>query len=191
MSRLKKFFLMICLLSLVGCATVSPVKMPPTYSRAKQIKQFQAIKNWHLTGVLSIRTQNAGDSLHWSWQQNNKNYLILLSGPLGLGTIRVTGKPHVVLLERSDGKKFSAPSADQLLAEQTGWPLPIENLFYWIRTLPAPNASYQTKLNTNQQIATLIQDDWVIQYQYANNKIFPTQIILKNTGILIKIIVRT
>lgn len=182
---------MIFLLSLTGCATVSPLKNPPIYSHATPIKQLQAIKNWHLTGILSIRTQHSGGSLHWSWQQNHKNYVILLSGPLGMGTIRVTGKPHFVLLERSDGKKFSAPNADQLLVEQTGWPLPIENLFYWIRTLPVPQVSYQTQLNTNQQITTLMQNGWVIQYQYANNKIFPTEITLKNTGIFIRVITKT
>jgi len=191
MNKFKEIFCIILISLLTSCATMPTKIYPFTHSRTEQIQQFKAITQWNLSGILSIRTNNSGGSAHWSWQQMGENYTILLSGPLGAGSVRITGKPNLILLQTANGKKISATTADQLLAEQTGWPLPIANLYYWIRTLPAPKSAYQQQLNSNNQIIFLKQKNWEINYQYANNKIFPTQITVKNPDILIKIIVKT
>ncbi|MDX1901961.1 MAG: lipoprotein insertase outer membrane protein LolB [Gammaproteobacteria bacterium] len=195
---MKKLTIRFCLLLLfflcASCATVQrPQNQPPiiqTQTRADQVRYFQALNNWDLAGVLAIRTQNEADSLHWRWQQQGSHYVIHLFGPLGIGNVRITGKPGSVTLETANGKKFTSQNADDLLMAQTGWPLPVSNLFYWIRTLPVPNVQQHAILNTQNQLATLTQKNWTIQYNYSSEMNFPSRLTLQGRNILIKVVVK-
>ena len=184
------------LLGLTSCASLShetlstPQQNAPTWeNRATTLSQVQ---NWHLNGLLAIRTPQNAWTGHWQWQQNAKTYTISLYGPLGTNSIQLTGAPHSVLLETSDGKQFSSTSPEELLEKQLGLQLPVSNLYYWVRGLPAPGMSAQKQLDASNRIKTLIQQGWRIQYvNYisVNQLDLPSKIVLNNATLNVKIVI--
>ncbi len=104
---------------------------------------------------IAIRTNKDAWRADWQWQQTAPlTYEILLLGPLGTNTIKLTAAPQHVSLTGSNGQHVAALNADELLAQQLGWALPISNLYYWIRGLPAPNQPAQKKLDAYHHLIT-------------------------------------
>ena len=65
---------------------------------------------------------------------------IRLSGPLGRGAARPTGRPDAVSLEVAGQGRFEADSPEALVEAQLGWQLPVSHLLWWVRGLPAPDS---------------------------------------------------
>lgn len=55
-------------------------------------------------------------------------------------------------------------SAENLMESQLGWSLPVSNLLWWVRGLPAPDSAYQLQLNDDSLAHRLEQDGWQLEY---------------------------
>ncbi len=62
------------------------------------------------------------------------------------------------------GKTYQADSAEILLKQNTGWQIPVNNLRYWIRALPAPHMRSEKVYNSQHQLISLQQQGWKIDY---------------------------
>lgn len=102
------------------------------------------------------------------WLQRQDYYDIRLSGPLGRGAARLTGRPGQVSLEVANQGRYEAPSPEALLEEQVGWKLPVSHLVWWVRGLPAPESKSRLSLNGDSRLATLEQDGWRVEYLRSN-----------------------
>jgi outer membrane lipoprotein LolB len=193
-TSLLKHLCLALLMALAGCATTStllPAKNE-AISWQKRSLALTQIKSWDIQGVISIRTANAGETANIHWQQNDQNYTLLLFGPLGASPYRLDGTKHKVTLTNPEGKQFSALSPEQLLAQQTGWLLPISSLYYWIRGLPVPGVAADKHLDAYHHLTELRQQGWQIQflgYVWANKLDLPKKIYLINPQLQVKIII--
>ncbi len=166
----------LCLLTLVllaGCArqplqpgTSRDIPQPPAI--VGQWQQYQelltSIDHWQLQGKLGLQVPDHSGSVYVNWQQQQRDYAIHLSGPLGQGTTWIRGNDRGVELENSDGK-ISARTPEQLMLDNLGWWLPVSELHYWIRALPSPTASEAAlQRNDDGTIAQLQQSGWTLQY---------------------------
>lgn len=113
---------------------------------------------WRAQGKMAFRDAQQSQSANLDWQQQGARYELLLTGPLGQGATRLSGRPFNVTLTLSDGQQIKAASPEQLIQRGLQWPLPISNLVYWIRGLPAPGA-YQS-LGEHQ----FSQDGWHVSF---------------------------
>ena len=111
--------------------------------------------------------------------------------------LQLVGNDKQVTLWESSTNSVSAPTPEALLQERLGWTLPISNLVYWIRGVPAP-ASAATQVNSLQldtynHLLHLQQQGWDIQYvsfQIVNNIDLPRIIYLQTQGLKIKIVIK-
>ena len=188
-------FLLSSTLLLAGCTTTST--QPPPQNQAvswdSRVQNLSRIQAWNLKGSIAIRSRQEANSASLQWQQSQRNYTISLFGPLGTQSYVLTGKPGQVDLEMSDGKKFSATTPEILLAEQTGWRLPVSNLYYWVRGLPVPGVPAQKQFDAYHHLTQLSQQGWNIQYlNYVsiNNIDIPNKISLNNPQLNVKIVIR-
>ena len=62
----------------------------------------------------------------------------------------------------NDGQTLSANSPEDLILEQLGYELPVSQLNYWIKGLPAPDSEAQLLFNELNQLTTIQQADWTI-----------------------------
>src|SRR6187431_3225679 len=145
-----------------GCAHRS---LTPPQDVLEHQRQVQAIGNWTLTGKLGIRTTEDSGSASVKWVQKIANYQINLSGPLGQKSMIITGTPDKVRLEQTGEPAQEAKTAEALIKKSVGWTLPVAQLAYWVRGVPAPKLRI-THLQQNQNglIDQLTQGDWSITY---------------------------
>lgn len=185
MRQFLMLFILANLLSfLSGCSTIRSPQFQSIPWPQRQAKQ-QHVKHWQAQGTINIILPNASQSAYFNWDfQSIKHYKLHLFGPLGLGSTQLTVTPQQAQLTTSQGKRYTAPSAQALLIEHTPWRLPLKYLYYWVRALPAPHTPTQKRqFNQFHQLKELRQHNWYVQflqYQPIKPKLdLPRQLKLK------------
>ncbi|WPP00665.1 lipoprotein insertase outer membrane protein LolB [Pseudomonas sp. HR96] len=153
---------------LAGCAGIGPREAVEGQGNTQQWNLNKAplgqLDGWEINGKVGIRAPRDSGSGTLYWLQRQDYYDIRLSGPLGRGAARLTGRPGKVSLEVAGQGKYDADSPETLLQDQLGWRLPVSNLVWWVRGLPAPQSKSRLTLDGNSRLARLEQDDWTVEY---------------------------
>ena len=155
--------------------------------------QIGALDAWQINGKVGIRAPKDSGSGTLFWLQRQDYYDIRLSGPLGRGAARLTGRPGAILLEVANQGRYEAESPEALLEEQLGWRLPVSHLQWWVRGLPAPDSKSRVTLDSNSQLARLQQDGWDVEYlSYAeqNGYSLPQRIKLHGTNLDVTLVIK-
>jgi outer membrane lipoprotein LolB len=174
---MKKIIALILTFFLTACTSFSPSS--GLYSDkpinhylpwAQRKAQLNALQTWRANGNIVIHGEEAyGTNASFSWQQTKQNYQLLLFGPLGTQSVLLAGNPRQVTL-LTHNQTVVAQNAEQLLAQQLGLHLPVSQLHYWLRGLPAPHSPYIVNLDAYNRLLKLRQSGWRINYsQYTNN----------------------
>lgn len=171
-----------------------------TKSSAEDKKQAKAdhsaaakLSSWEISGAMAARSKGKGWSASLNWSQRGlSSYHIRLSGPLGSGTVLITRSGGAVTL-RDGPKTASSSNAESLLKQQTGLSLPVTNLYYWVRGIPAPGAVQGKKYDSSGHLLALRQGGYAIDYQrYTTvaNAALPSSIRLQGNGLFIKLVIK-
>lgn len=178
---------------LSGCSSISAPESTPTSAPWKErLTSLSRIQDWNVNGKIAVQTTNDSGSATIDWAQRNSRFNIALSAPLGAGGLTLTGQPGLVTLIMSDGKRYTAKSPEQLLAERWGWQLPVSNLNYWIRGLPSPRSTYNGHFDMYNRLSSLEQDGWSIQYLgYTNvgSIELPNRITMSSAALKTKVVI--
>ncbi|MEE4996251.1 lipoprotein insertase outer membrane protein LolB [Pseudomonas alliivorans] len=127
-------------------------------------QQLSSLDGWQINGKVGIRAPKDSGSGTLFWLQRQDYYDIRLSGPLGRGAARLTGRPGAVALEVANHGRYEAKTPEELLQDQLGWRLPVSHLVWWVRGLPAPDSKSQVTLDGDSRLASLDQDGWQVEY---------------------------
>ncbi|HKQ82185.1 MAG TPA: lipoprotein insertase outer membrane protein LolB [Steroidobacteraceae bacterium] len=161
------------MLVFAGCATTGPRVAAPVTS-------LESLANWQANGRIAVAGAQGGGSGNFEWQQAESASNIVIRGPIGIGSLRVSlnaEHPEHMQLELGDGRKLQADAAWAELEAQLGAPVPAANLRYWLLGLPAPS-EYQW-LEQGERSAVLLQDGWRIEfleYTVVNGQRTPSRI---------------
>lgn len=182
---------------ITGCAGLSSRESVEGQGDAKRWQahkaQVTALDGWQISGKVGIRAPKDSGSGTLFWLQRQDYYDIRLSGPLGRGAARLTGRQGNVLLEVANQGRYEAESPEALLEEQLGWRLPISHLLWWVRGLPAPGSKSRVTLDASSHLAQLEQDGWQLQYlSYAeqNGYTLPERIKLHGSNLDITLVIK-
>lgn len=166
---LRGFFAVLALFLLAGCSALAPREVvqpgqsdPALWQAHKQ--QLSQLDAWQISGKVGIRSPTDSGSATLFWLQRQDYVDIRLSGPLGRGAARLTGRPGDVLLEVASQGRYRAQSPEQLLQQQLGLNLPVSHLLWWIRGLPAPGSKSRLNLDAKSRLDQLTQDGWQVNY---------------------------
>lgn len=184
---------------LAGCSQPKIIsENQPSDSTAKKAERVEhvdasLIKSWDLSGAMSAKGKSKAWSAQIHWQQSGANqYQIRLFGPLGSGTVIIDGKKGRITY--TDGpKKITSKNPDELFERETGLRLPVQNLYYWVRGLPAPGSVTSSASGQNHALSTLDQNGYhitYINYTMVHHAMLPTKIRLEGHGLLIKLVIR-
>lgn len=193
---LRYSLILLALLFASGCAHRS---LTPPQNVLEHQRQLQAIGDWQLAGKLGIRTTDDSGSASIKWQQQPANYQINLSGPLGQKSMIITGSPDKVRLEQTGEPAQEAKTAEALIKKTAGWTLPVAQLAYWVRGVPAPKLRItQLQQNENGLIDHLIQGGWDISYSNYRDQSFngtnlplPGKITAEYQDVRLTLVIRT
>lgn len=143
-----------------ACATVPPAA-PPDESWSQRQAALWQLDAWQLQGRVSVRSQEEGGQASLVWRRQGENDRFDLIGPFG-AAVRVTQGDHGAEL-RYKQKSYRAADAQALLAEVTGWRLPLAGLPYWVLGVPIPGVSAEKRFDAQGRLRELRQLGWVVE----------------------------
>jgi len=182
---------------LAGCVSLrAPSAAKPALNqhqgRDARLAQLAKIRSWKINGAFSIQYRDRNDIANYWWRQKGARYRIRMASSLNLYTATIHGKPGLVSFTR-DGRHYTATSPEQLMQQQLGWLLPVTNLVYWLKDMPAPHAKYQAHYDAYGRIVSLQQQGWTIQYPQftaVDKKDLPQLLNLSRPGIKVRIVIK-
>ena len=195
MNAIKRLgILSFCLLT--ACAPPKPAEELPTNKvipLEKRKSETATISSWEIQGAMAAKNKSKGWSATMNWIQHGANsYQIRLMGPLGGGAVVINKKGSTITFQ--DGaKKATSTNADELLLKQTGIRLPVNNLYYWVRGLPAPGGVQSEQHDAFNHLVQLKQSGYTINFtKYTSVKgiDLPSMIRLEGNGVMIKVIIK-
>ena len=150
-----------------ACAT--PLPRPPAAELealwSVHAATLAPVSQWTLRGRLAVRTDDRGGQAALSWQREAARHAIRLNGPFGQGVVRITQDADGAQLIDAQAREYQAATAEELLYLYTGWQLPIAQLDWWVRGLPAPGAESGRELDASGRLRRLRQQGWEVQYE--------------------------
>lgn len=174
-------------------ATPAAVETMGKTAAVKGNHSATSVGSWELSGAMAARSKSKAWSASVNWlQRGASSYQIRLFGPLGSGTVMIEKNGSMVTY-RDGPKTVTSSSADSMLRKETGVGLPVANLYYWVRGLPAPGAIQSEKRDANNNLSVLRQSGYTIQYNgytSAGGVVLPSQIRLQGNGLFIKMVIR-
>lgn len=182
---------------LAGCAGLTSKEALEGQGNAQSWQahkqRISSLDAWQINGKVGIRAPKDSGSGTLFWLQRQDYYDIRLSGPLGRGAARLTGRPGEILLEVANQGRYQAASPEQLLQDQLGLNLPVSHLLWWIRGLPSPDSKSRLNLDGQSHLAQLSQDGWYVEYlSYAEQNGFwlPERIKLSGFDLQVTLVIK-
>jgi outer membrane lipoprotein LolB len=164
-----------------------------TESKALKTRSAKSISSWTINGAIAAKNKKEAWSASLNWKQNGpSNYQIRLFGPLGGGSMLIEKKGSVITYQDAQ-KRTTSNNADDLVYKQTGTRIPIQNLYYWMRGLPAPGAVQSAQYDQAGRLSYLKQAGYTIQYMRYTNKQgvdLPSKLHVRGTEGNLKLIVK-
>jgi outer membrane lipoprotein LolB len=179
---------------LVGLCLSACSNLPQQATTPSSFVANDEIQRWQLRGKIGFRDNQQAQSAYINWVQCDERYHISLTGPLGQRAAQLASNGQQVSLTTSDQQVFHADSAEQLIAEHIGWSFPVEQLFYWIRGIPAPEQSLQPlNIQDNNQLIGFQQSQWQLHFPRAtlvDSFQLPTKITAQRTPLKVTLLVK-
>ncbi|MCL9685267.1 lipoprotein insertase outer membrane protein LolB [Legionella maioricensis] len=159
----------------------------------KRKSETATISSWQIQGAMAAKNKAKGWSATMNWVQHGpSSYQIRLMGPLGGGTV-VINKNGSVITFKDGAKTSTSTNADELLLKQTGIRLPVNNLYYWVRGLPAPGGVQSEQHDKYNHLVQLKQNGYTINFtKYTSVKgiDLPSMIRLDGNGVMVKVVIK-
>lgn len=206
MNLFKILIISVCVL-LTGCASLQKPSTPAASTAAatpqaaakpttweQHLSEVKQINSWALRGSVSISHTNKTDLASLRWQQQPGNYNIMLSGPLSIGRVGLSGSEGSVTLAQSGKQSVTAASAEQLMQQQLGWQLPVSNMYYWVRGIPAPGGKPRMQMDAQNHLTQLAQQGWLINYsgyKQVNQVDLPGTVSLSNPRLQVRVVIKS
>ena len=163
MSVSRPLITLVLLALIAGCARQPRQPPEPIDSWEQHRRAAEQLESWQISGKLGVRLPDDNASARLRWRQENEQFRIDLSGPLGQGRMVIRGDGHSVRLIQTGSEPLEAASADELVWQATGWLFPASDLIYWVRGIAAPGGDYRVVEYTPEGLLkTLEQDGWII-----------------------------
>jgi outer membrane lipoprotein LolB len=189
----------VSVLLLSGCETRDPIasKTFVVQSPLERQAELAKIKYWRMNGSFSIQEINQRPEIaNYEWWQSDRSYRIAILSVLDLYRVDIHRMGNTVKLWKNGTLSLTAKSPEDLLQESMGWSLPVSDLQYWIKGIPAPQkkGEFYVKYDQYGHLTGLRQDGWTLQFDRYKREVdapdFAQRITLTRPGITVKIIVR-
>lgn len=181
----------ICLMLMLSACQTNPQR---TGGGTLQEKRLYRVSNWEAEGKIAIQMADDRQSASFSWTQDEADYAIHLFGPFGQGTTWLRRNSRGVTLENAKTGVHKAGSAEALMQEVLGWQVPVANLQFWLRGLPAKKPRpAQLERDPAGFLSEIHQQGWQVTYsrhENFNGWWLPTRIRAERDDLRLTIVVK-
>ena len=175
-----------------GCVTRQSVQLPDIDSWDTRIQVLGNHDNWEFSGRIGVSANNDGFNGKLRWVQRSDVFSATVSGPLGIGTVRIEGDSESVVLTDKDGVRTKLGDAELELQIRYGWTIPVTSLRYWALGIPDPTAPAQTEFNAGGQLVKIVQRNWTVtisSYRNGGGQPMPNRLSAANADTRVRIVI--
>ena len=126
--------------------------------------ELLTMQDWSLQGKLAVRSDQGNASLRFSWAQTREKFDLILTGPLGQVLARVSGERGKVTLLSAGNEPVISEDVESLIFQLWGWQLPVNQMRFWVRGLPAPDVPHDVDYHADGSTRKLQQLGWQVRY---------------------------
>ncbi|POZ61090.1 lipoprotein insertase outer membrane protein LolB [Chromobacterium alticapitis] len=139
------------------------------------------------SGRLSASLDGKGHVANFDWRHQPPCDEVAINSPLGNTVAKVLRDGDGVTL-LADGKRWQADDVESLTQQVMGWPLPLSNLAWWIRGLPAPGLPSHAA-----EDGSLEQQGWRIRFvrDADGDAGHPKRVEMQREGLTVKVVVQS
>ena len=179
-------------LLLVGCASRQSVLLPEIDSWSTRNEVLGNRQHWQFSARIGVRANDEGFNGKLRWAQNADAFQATVSGPLGIGTVRIDGDGNTAVLTDKDGVRTELGDVETDLLYRYGWTIPVASLRYWALGIPDPATEYQTEFNEDGRLSKLAQRGWdvtISRYRSGGGQMMPNRLTASNTDTRVRIVI--
>jgi outer membrane lipoprotein LolB len=151
------------LLAAGGCATQKGAGLPGFDDWESRRDTLSSVSEWEFHGRIGVSAGEEGFNGKLRWWQHEDVFVASVSGPLGVGTVKIQGDERQVAVTDENGEVTEMQDAEAELYRRYGWTIPVTSLRYWALGIPDPSVPAETEMNGAGQLARLEQRNWVVQ----------------------------
>lgn len=191
-SRIKAFAALAALL-VSGCATMpESVDLPELSDWQTRSAVLTDLDQWAFRGRIAVKTGDDGMNGKFDWDQSGERFAATVSGPLGMGTVRIAGDPGRVIHTDKDGVETVLEDVEAELYYRYGWTIPVESLRFWALGVPDPAQPAATTFAPDGLLERMEQGGWIIdisRYDEGGGQLMPRILSAKNAETRVRIVI--
>lgn len=177
---------------LSSCAVQRGLELPslPDWDTRREV--LAAIPEWAFTGRIGVSAGTEGFNGKLRWNQVDNGFSATLSGPLGVGAIRINGDSGRVTVIDKDGQEIELTNPEEDLRLMYGWTIPVTSLRYWALGIPDPASPAVTEFDDDGQLVRLEQRNWrvsISQYREGGGQLMPRRITAVNGDAKVRLVI--
>jgi outer membrane lipoprotein LolB len=171
---------LICAISLLaGCASRPVTQLPELTDWQVRQEVLGAVRDWEFSGRIAVSAGEEGFNGKLRWAQKDDNFQATVSGPLGIGTVRIEGDGESAVLTDKEGVRTELQNVEQELLYRYGWTIPVKSLRYWALGIPDPSELAFTDFDEQGLLTSLEQGNWHVQipqYREGSGQMMPRRL---------------
>ncbi len=179
-------------LLLSACAVRQGALLPEIGDWEQRKAVLGAVDDWEFAGRVGVRAGDEGFNGKLRWTQKNDRFRATVSGPLGIGTVRLEGDGRRIVLTDKDGLRTVLDDAESELYLRYGWTIPVTSLRYWALGIPDPSLDVRTEFDDAGQLARLEQGGWIVSigaYREGGGQSMPRRLTASGSNTRVRIVV--
>ena len=185
-------WLALCLV-VAGCATTRPsVDLPMLTTWELRQEVLAAASDWEFRGRIAVKSGDDGFNGKFNWEQNGEDFFATVSGPLGIGTVKIEGDGQTVVLTDKDGVETVLTDPESDLYELNGWTIPVASLRYWALGIPDPSMEALTAVDDSGRLVSLERGEWALKisrYKESAGQQMPRTLTVTNPDTRVRMVI--
>jgi outer membrane lipoprotein LolB len=152
------------------------------------------ISDWEFKGRIAVKAGDEGFNGKFLWTQSADEFSATVSGPLGIGTVRIKGNDRTIVLTDKDGVDTLLVDPETELYYRYGWTIPVSSLRYWALGIPDPKRTAVTVLDDAGRLENLEQGNWQVtisRYRESAGQSLPHTLTATNPDTRVRMVIDT
>jgi outer membrane lipoprotein LolB len=175
-----------------ACAARRGLELPEMGDWDTRREVLGGIDHYEFNGRVGVSAGDEGFSAGLRWAQQRDRFRVTVSGPLGIGTVRLEGDGRTVTLTDKDGIRTVLTDAEADLYHRYGWTIPVESLRYWALGIPDPAQPAATEFDDDGRLARLEQRNWnvaITRYSEGGGQPMPSRLTATSSDTRVRLVI--
>lgn len=190
--RLRTPFFLLTAILLQSCAGSRGLLLPDLPDLDTRKSVLEAVDRWEFSGRIGVSAGEDGFNGKIRWWQQGDDFRATVSGPLGVGTVKIESQGRRITLTDKKGEVTELQDAEIDLRLRYGWTIPVSSLRFWVLGIPDPSVPAVVQMGDDGLIAEMEQGSWHVsigQYREGGGQQMPRRLSASNADAKVRLVI--